>query len=258
MSKPIVDRAIVIPDLHVPLHDEAAVACCFKAIKLTNPTIAVFLGDIGEWNSVSKWQYAKKKRPPVEYILKEIEEDKAIVNKILDRFDYHFHVSKVKRKIMMLGNHEVWLENFVTEHPYLEEILPHNIMSLTKRGYEYYEHGAYLNIGELHFYHGGHHVGVNHARQHAINLGTNIMYAHNHDVSRSSLANLNGVHSAFSIGCLKKVQGEANKWLKGKKMNWGHSFAIVDWMDDGTFRADIVDITDGRTVLWGQRIDGNI
>jgi len=253
-----IERAIVIPDLHVPLHDNAAVECCLKAIGFIRPTIAIFLGDIGEWESVSKWMYAKKKRPPVEYILNDIHRDAAEVNEVLDRFDSIFHYNNVQRKIMMLGNHEVWLENFVTEHPYLVEYLPERIMRLNERGYESYAHGTYLQIGELNFYHGGHHVGVNHARQHAINLGTNVMYAHNHDISRASLANLNGIHSAFSIGCLKKVQGEANKWLKGRKMNWGHSFAIVDWMEDGTFRADTVDITGGKTMIWGIRIDGNI
>jgi hypothetical protein len=249
-------RGVVIPDLHVPLHDEEAISCCRKAICLVEPQVAIFLGDIGEWSSVSRWMYAKKKRPPVEYIIPQIEEDAKAVNDILDKFDASFTNVGVKRKIVLIGNHEVWLENFVTEHPYLTQYLPPAIMRLNERGYEVYGHGEYLQIGELNFYHGGHHVGVNHTRQHAINLGANVMYGHNHDVSRSSLPNLNGVHSAFSIGCLKKVQGEENKWLKGRKVNWGHSFAIVDWFVDGTFRADIVDITGGKTFVWGEMIDG--
>ena len=60
-------RAIVIPDVHVPLHDQRAINCVFKAIDLVKPDRVILMGDIGEWGSVSPWKYKAKKRPPLEF-----------------------------------------------------------------------------------------------------------------------------------------------------------------------------------------------
>ena len=97
---------------------------------------------------------------------------------------------------------------------------------------------------------------TNHTRQHAINLGKNVMYGHTHDVQRSSVTHVDGTHAAFSLGCLKDMSCEANLWLKGRRTNWSHAFAIIDWHNDGDFRADIIDISRGRTFVWGKPING--
>ncbi len=249
-------RGIIIPDSHVPLHDEAATNCVLKAIEITKPNVAIFLGDIGEWDSVSSWKYKRRKRPPVEYIIKDIEKDAEVVNNFLDKFDESFNKINLTNKHVLMGNHEIWLNNFVEEHPYLTKYLPENVMRLKERKYKWLPYGKFMSIGKLHFYHGGHHAGVYHARQHVVHLGVNVMYGHNHDVSRESLARLDGVHAGFCIGCIKECCSDSNKWLRGKSMNWGHSFAIIDWNTDGTFRADIVDITNGQTNLWGVSING--
>ena len=113
--------AIVIPDVHAPLHDKKAVSVACKAIEMVKPDTVINLGDMGEWDSVSAWKYKKKKRPPVEYIIKDVEKDKKSVGKVLDQFDAACHNAKVKKKYMLLGNHEMWLDNFIEEHPYLEK-----------------------------------------------------------------------------------------------------------------------------------------
>ena len=67
MSKPKKHRrAIVIPDQHFPLHDQAAVNVVLKAIELVKPNIFINLGDVGEWESVSSCKYKKIKQPPLE------------------------------------------------------------------------------------------------------------------------------------------------------------------------------------------------
>lgn len=253
--------AVIIPDTHAPLHNKAAIRCVEKAIKLVRPEVVIHLGDVGEWDSVSRWKYIRKKRPPLEYVLMDLEKDKKHVTELLDSIDHTCELAGVQDKLMLFGNHEVWLNNFVEEHDknelYLPQYRPENIMALEKRGWEWVKHGEYVTMGDLSIYHGGHHTGIHHTRQHCINLGANVLYAHNHSVQRDSLASLNGVHAAFCIGCLKDCQGENNKWLKGRKMNWSHSFAIVYWNGDGTFRVEQVDITGGTTNVWGKWIDGN-
>ncbi len=68
-------RAIVIPDCHFPLQYQPAVNCVLKAIEMIKPNIFICLGDLGEWHSVSPFKYKRRKRPPLEYILKEVEKE---------------------------------------------------------------------------------------------------------------------------------------------------------------------------------------
>ena len=84
----IKQRAIVIPDQHFPYHDEAALNVILKAMKMIKPHILVNLGDVGEGNSVSPWQYkGNRKRPPLEFVLPQVNEEIAEVNKGLDLID---------------------------------------------------------------------------------------------------------------------------------------------------------------------------
>ena len=54
------------------------------------------------------------------------------------------------------------------------------------------------------------------------------------------------------------MRAESNAWLKNRKTNWGHAFAIVDFYgDNGEFTVDVVQIIDGRTSIWGTLLDGN-
>jgi len=179
-------RAIVIPDLHIPLHDVAAVQCVLQAIPIVKPDIAIFLGDIGEWDSVSHWKWKKKKRPPFEYIEPDLIEDITQVDKIFTRFTTaltgcDIHVTE--------GNHDRWLDYFYEENKCTgnEKYQFADVMQFEERGIKFHPLGKYLTIGELSFYHGDYYTTTNHARQHALQMGTNIMYAHTHDVQRCTV-----------------------------------------------------------------------
>ena len=52
-----VKRAIVTPDKHFPLADEAAINVRIQAIELVKPEIYVDLGDVGEWSHFSRFKY---------------------------------------------------------------------------------------------------------------------------------------------------------------------------------------------------------
>lgn len=251
-------RAIVIPDIHFPLQDQPAISCTLKAMRLVKPNIFICLGDIGEWSSVSRWRYKRRKRPPLEYIMPDVDAEIDAVNIGIDQFDSVLDDIGCNERYMLEGNHDDWLNQFVEEHPYLaKEYSFKNAVRLKDRGYKYHPYGKYLKIGKLYFYHGGHYTTINHSRQHALNLGKSVVYGHLHDVQRSSVTHVDGTHAGFSLGCLKDMSREANIWLKGRCNNWSHAFAIVDWFEDGNFRIDVVDISKGRTFVWGRSIDGN-
>ena len=77
----VVDRAIVTPDKHFPIHDQKAINVVCKAIEIVKPSIYIDLGDVGEWHGSSHWQWRKKRRPPLEYQIPFIDKDVVDVNK---------------------------------------------------------------------------------------------------------------------------------------------------------------------------------
>ena len=98
---------------------------------------------------------------------------------------------------------------------------------------------------------------MNHSKKHLDSYGSNIVYGHTHDIQRNTQTKLDGTIAAWSMGCLKDMSKEQNKWLRGRLHNWSHCFGIIDWFPTGEFRLDVVDIHKGKTFVWGQAIDGN-
>tara|TARA_Y100001938_G_scaffold147592_1_gene229119 strand:+ start:5565 stop:6347 length:783 start_codon:yes stop_codon:yes gene_type:complete len=256
-TKGVVKRAIVTPDKHFPLADMAAIDVLCQAIEIVKPDIYIDLGDVGEWHGCSHWQWTKRKRPPLEYQLPFIEQDIVDVNKGMDIIDESLDKTNCKEKYMIEGNHDDWMNRFVDEHPYLQEMRFKECVNLKQRGYKYYPAGKYLRIGKLWYYHGHHFAGVHHTRNHLIRTGANVMYGHHHDIQQTSITHMDGVKSAWSIGCLKDMSIEQNAWLGGRNINWSHAFAIVDYYENGFFTVHVIQIINGKTSLWGELLDGN-
>jgi len=82
------------------------------------------------------------------------------------------------------------------------------------------------------------------------------MYGHYHSMQMMSTTGLNGPIEAWSIGCLKNMSSEENKWLKGRPHQWVHSFAIVDYYEGDSFSVTPVKIVNGRATLWGYTLKG--
>ena len=256
-DKGVVKRAIVTPDKHFPLHDGPAIKVLCKAIELIEPDIYIDLGDIGEWNAFSAWKWKRKQKPPLEYIIPDLDKDVADVNDCMDIIDESLDKVKCPERHFCEGNHDNWLNMFVDSHPYLKEYRFDRAVKLAERGYTYHPMGKRLKMGKLYFYHGNQYGGQYHAANHIRKLGCNIMYGHWHDLQQYSATHVDGPKSAWSIGCLKDMSDESNLWLQNRAINWAHAFAVVDFFKDGLFTVHVVQIINGRTSLWGELIDGN-
>ncbi len=233
-KKGVVKRAIVTPDKHFPLADESAVRVVCKAIELVKPKIYIDLGDTGEWEIFSPHYWKNREKPPLEVLIPMLNNEVEAVNEGMDIIDKSLDKVKCKQRHFIQGNHEVWLDNFVIKHPYLPQYETKKALRLKERKYKYWE---YIS-NDLSQY------------------GENIMYGHTHDIQRFTDTGLGGTKSAWSMGCLKDMSSDKNKWLRGNLHNWNHAFAIVDWFENGDFKVEVVEIINGRTSVWGKFIDG--
>ena len=256
-DKGVVNRAIVTPDKHFPLHDKPSINVLCKTIEIVKPDIYVDLGDIGEWSAFSAWKYKRKKAPPLEFMIPDMDADVDDVNKCMDQVDNSLDKVNCKEKYITEGNHDNWLNMAVEKYPYISQYKFAKAVDLKGRGYTYYPFGKHLKIGKLYFYHGHQYGGQYHTANHLRKLGCNIMYGHWHDIQQMSATHMDGAKSAWSIGCLKDMSDEANSWLGNRRINWAHAFAIVDFYKNGLFTVHIIQIINGQTSLWGELVDGN-
>ena len=227
-----------------------------KAINLVKPSIYIDLGDTGEWESVSMWKWKRKKQPPLEHMIPDIEKEIIAVNNGMDIIDEALDNVKCDERHFTEGNHDNWLNRFVERYPYLPQYRLKNAIKLEERGYTYHPFGKFLKIGKMHFYHGHQYGGMYHTANHLRKLGCNVMYGHWHDLQHMTATHMDGPKSAWSLGCLKDMSTEANAWLDNRNHNWAHAFAIIDFYGDD-FTVDVVQIIDGKCSIWGNMIDGN-
>ena len=253
-----VKRAIVTPDKHFPLADYRAIKVVCKAIEYVKPNIYIDLGDTGEWEMFSSHYWKDREKPPLEVLIPMLDREVEKVNEGMDIIDASLDKAKCKQRHFIQGNHEVWLDKFVTKHPYLPQYETKKALKLKERKYKYWEYISHkkLKIGKLNFTHGDY-VPIHHAKKHLSSYKENIMYGHTHDLQRFTDTGLGGTQSAWSMGCLKDMSSDKNKWLRGNLHNWNHAFAIVDFFSNGDFKVEVVEIIDGRTTVWGKYIDGN-
>jgi predicted phosphodiesterase len=226
-----------------------------KGIKRIKPDIFINLGDVGEWETVSAWRYKGKKLPPLEYQIPLIDSEIEKVNEGIDQIDTVLDEVKCKKRYICAGNHDEWLDAFVERYPYMDEYTFKKACKWKERGYKYLSYNEPLKIGKLTFIHGAY-ATTYHAKKHLECYGENIIYGHVHDFQRHTLTKLGGTIGAWSLGCLKDMSREKNKWLRGRLHNWNHGFAIIDWFKNGTFKVEVVEIIKGRTTLWGDVIEG--
>jgi hypothetical protein len=252
----VVKRVIVTPDKHVPLHDVLANSVVRQAIEIIKPDVYIDLGDLGEWGSVSHWQWKRKKKPPVEYIIPKVEEEIESVNLFLDKMDSSLDKAGCKKRHICAGNHDEWLDYFVQEYPYLSQYGFKKAIKADDRGYIYHKAGEYLKIGKMFFYHGHHFGGQYHTSNHLRKLGCNIMYGHHHSLQQDSVTHMDGPKSAWSLGCLKDMSSDKNKWLGGRQHKWAHAFGVIDFFARGHFTVHLVQIINGQASLWGELIKG--
>lgn len=215
-------RGVILPDLHIPYHDNDAITLALKWAKKEKYTdFVLLLGDIQDHYSLSRFQKDPRKRR-----YKEETED---VNKFLDVLEKQFPKAQI---IYKLGNHEWRL------HRYLQAKAP-EIFDLTdfiwkmqlrikERGIIPVDHDVYMRVGKLSIMHGhelnGASATVNPARGAYLKAHECVLMGHYHRSSTHSETSLNRrLDTAWSLGCLCCL------WPEYARINrWNHGFAGLE------------------------------
>ena len=120
-SNTIVNRIIVTPDKHFPLHDKKAIKVVCKAIERVKPDSYIDLGDTGEWEMFSNHYWRDREKPPLEVLIPMLEKEVKLVNRGMDIIDKSLDKAKCKKRYFIQGNHELWLDEFVNCPYYIDK-----------------------------------------------------------------------------------------------------------------------------------------
>jgi len=186
-------RVLILPDAHTPYHDKRALERLI--IETVIPAFSwdtiCILGDWWDNYSIS----SHLKTPTREQSWKrESEVGKQLLGRI--------GAVDVRRRILVKGNHERWLEKLLAEKtPALYE----EVMDKTHHpeGWEVVEYMESTEIGKLHVTHDLGYSGMNSAQQSLAACGDNIVIGHNHNMTYVVRGNAKGeCHVGASFGWL--------------------------------------------------------
>ena len=85
-----------------------AISVLKKTIEIVKPDIYIDLGDVGEWSAFSAWKYKRKKAPPLEFMIPDMEQDVKEVNVGMDWIDESLDKVNCKERYITEGNHDNW------------------------------------------------------------------------------------------------------------------------------------------------------
>jgi len=231
-------KAIILPDIHYPLHDEPSWNAVLSFIPWFKPDEVVLLGDALEMQSIDHWKEEKGNRR-VFNGKKLLNDYEGFIRDILQPLE---QLCPKAKKVYMGGNHEEWAYQMVDRQPQLEGLIePEIAMKLAERGWQWVPYliaqagrllpGMY-KIGKLQLTH-GQYTNLYHANKMAQAYDRSIAYGHTHDIqvfTKIHTKNPSDYHSAQSIGCLCN---SSPAYLWGRPNKWVHAFGALYVRPDG-------------------------
>lgn len=210
-------RGLVIADLHIPYHDNKAIAPVFEwALSKGYSEFILIDGDLGDDYQLSKFE----KNPERRNFQSEMEK----VKQFLDSTQKTFPAAQI---ILKWGNHDNRLDRYLRvkapELFSLKTYIREEYLGLKERGIVVIEHDIPIKVGKLTILH-GHELNsistaVNPARGAYLKALECVLVAHSHRTSEHAETSLSGrLDTAWSIGCLCNMHPEyarLNRWNQG-------------------------------------------
>ena len=235
-------------------HNERAIKAVLEFSKDFKPDVLILGGDQINAGPCSHWNHGKPRLVEGFRIKDEMDRLDELV---LTPFEKT--LAKKNRKIFLIGNHEVWIRDFVNENPGVEGLVePENYLSLTKRKYEIYSQGEIATVGKLNFVHGDVVLGrggANPATKLVMAYQRNIRAGHLHTYSAAVLESpvdrqdyhTGVVVPSLSTRCPAFIKYNPNKFING--------FLYGYFWSDG-FSDEVVIVNKNEFVVGGKKYKG--
>jgi hypothetical protein len=245
--------ALIIPDCHIPYHDQRAYELMLKVAKdIKDLKEIVILGDYADFYAVN----AHGKHPKFSDVLID---EVSQVRKELERLSTMFPKA---RKVFVCGNHEYRLERYVYNNaPDLFGIIDTpTILQLDKLGWEFVPYNSNqkhaVMDGKLYARHEPLGGGMHAAASTVDKCGCSMIFGHIHRIQQYRKVFITGEdHMAASVGWLGDKNHPVMGYLK-THAQWQLGFGIVQVLDNGNFFLDTKHIIDYTTFHNGKLYKG--
>ena len=241
----MIERNLVLPDMHVPNENKTAVTVARKINKYYKPHRIIVIGNFFDMTPVSHWMKDKKKSMENQRLAKDYAKGNRLLNKFVREAG-----SQLSEVVYLKGNHEKWADDYVDKNPEMEGLVEveHNIkIDKKKVDLKFVEMNDFYKVGKLYLTHGLH-ANKYHAFTTVDRVGASVMYGHTHDVqtyTKIGLAKSTDKHMGLSVGCLCDL---SPAYMKNRPNNWMHAVAMVDVFENGDFVPHVLNIVNGKTV----------
>lgn len=240
------ERWLILPDIHVPLHDVETINAVLKYVSEIKWDGFLGLGDYMDWDWISR--FTKENARAVEG--RKFLEEYIPANALLDEIQDAVRKNNPNAKMVMLeGNHDWRVENVIDKTPSLQGLIEiEKNLRFDERNIEYWRYWTHRKpyvIGKAYFIHGIY-IGNNHAKKTADNFGKCVFYGHTHDRSSHPKTTFDG-SSVFceSFGTLSIQE---MPYMGKNPSNWSQCFAEFFFRPDGTFNHYVTNIINNRFI----------
>ena len=252
------EKFVALFDLHwgyelrgghkVPVHDVKALNVALQFMKDFKPDHIILGGDMLDCRSISHWTANNPGEVEGMKLFQEAKELREALIKPCEKFEAGL--------TFIEGNHEDWLNQFVTKHPALEGIVEaNNLLRLDEDRWNYLKQGEAHHLGKLTFVHGDQIKGGGNPALWATNAyEASVRFGHYHTfqvASKTAQLKANG-HTGMSVPCLCK---KGPNYGKGAPNHWMQGF-LYGYTDNKSFNDYVVIIVDGKATIQGKTYVG--
>jgi predicted phosphodiesterase len=239
----VLKRVLIIPDAHTPYHDRRALEDLIigQIIPAFGWDTICILGDWWDNYSISN----HLKTPTRE---RSWERESKIGKDLLQRI----RIVPARRRILIKGNHERWLEKLLSDKaPALYETVINKTHS--PEGWEVVEYMESTNIGKLHVTHDLGYSGMQSAQQSLAACGDNIVIGHNHNMTYVVRGNAKGkCHVGASFGWLGDYRRIDYRHRMRARRDWVLGFGVGYLRPNGVIHLMPIPIVDYSCVVEGR------
>lgn len=236
---------LIIPDCHVPNHDERAWNLLLRVGLHLKPKHLVIMGDFADAETLSAHPATK----PGEV---SFEQEVNAVRECLT----HLDGLGATNKVYVEGNHEFRLDRYLMERApqMFYSIKWQDVLGLYERCWKWVPYRKSVKIGKLHLTHDVGSAGLNAHRVAAKAFGGNAAIGHTHRMAYEVTGRFDGPpYLAAMFGWLGDAEKAAGYLHEAKASDWVHGFGVFYLEPDtGVVHVQPVPIVNGRCVVQGK------